>query len=221
MLSLLSGEGPATILQLRSKSCLQRCWGFLLSSISLSSSSSRAGAFRFEACGGGSIILLVCCCCSSATWPRHEIFLKNYQNDKFAHSSKIKQRWWAGRRGCGGVSLFLRLLHHHHPPAYSLLPPPPTPPSFSLHQLGWCWVPFNWSGVLSLSATTERTTLHLHLGGVGRQTSCRGGASGGGVLASRRCLLINKGAGALVPRGLGWEISSAGVVYCSTVGTVP
>ena len=31
----------------------------------------------------------------------------------------------------------------------------------------------------------------------------------------------NKGAGALVPRGLGWEISSAGVVYCSTVGTVP
>ena len=30
----------------------------------------------------------------------------------------------------------------------------------------------------------------------------------------------NKGAGALVPRGLGWEISSAGVVYCSTVGTM-
>ena len=30
----------------------------------------------------------------------------------------------------------------------------------------------------------------------------------------------NNGAGALVPRGLGWEISSAGVVYCSTVGTM-
>ena len=30
-------------------------------------------------------------------------------------------------------------------------------------------------------------------------------------------LSINKGAWALVPRGLGWEISSAGVVYCPTV----
>ena len=42
---------------------------------------------------------------------------------------------------------------------------------------------------LTLFATTKT---HAHLGGVGRQTSCRGGASGGGLLASRRCLLISK-----------------------------
>ena len=59
------------------------------------------------------------------------------------------------------------------------------------------------------------------MGGVGRQTSCRGGAIGGGLLASRRCLLINKVDGPAFSRRLNWNVSVVRILtYSFEIGCV-
>ena len=125
----------------------------------------------------------------------------------------------------GRFLFFLRRREHHHQPRPTTRPPEPVQRCLHLFR-GLCRRRLRRLPVVALSglyraaaspltlfATTERTTTTTggHFGRVGRQTSCRGGAIGGGLLASRRCLLISKLDGAE---------STAVLCCCGTVATI-